>query len=393
MDYGLYFHIPFCIQKCVYCDFLSFPAGTVTEGEKQKYFHALREEWFFKSQRINGAIDSIYIGGGTPSCVDPGIIYELLSCIRATKPIRRKAEITIEVNPGTVTPEHFEFYRQAGINRISIGVQSTHDRLLHSLGRIHTAAECEKAVRMAQEAGFQNINCDLIFGTPQIGAEPGETEEELLEDLKTLCGWGIKHISAYSIIVEPDTPLFELFRNNRAREIDDVLERKMYHTIGQFLASYGYEQYEISNYARPHSQSLHNLKYWNCLPYLGFGLGAASYYPMNAKESHCDYLRESNTTELIDYCAQMYKGSREQISLEEQMCEFMMLGFRKTEGPSAAAFEKRFEQSYFDRFSVPLQRLKDKGLIQTYGRLGAALTRHGLDYANEVFREFLYEKE
>ena len=387
MDYGLYFHIPFCVKKCIYCDFLSFPSFTVPAEEKEKYFGALRDEWFLKSEQIDGGVDSIYIGGGTPSCVDPLIIYELIKCVRAVKPIRDYAEITVEINPGTATWDHFEIYRQAGVNRVSIGVQSTQDRLLRALGRIHNGADCEETVRMAKETGFRDISCDLIFGIPQIGTEPGETFEELQEDLARVCAWGAKHVSAYSIIIEDNTPLSRLFKQDRAREIDSGLERQMYYSIRKFLNTQKIYQYEISNYARKTYKSRHNLKYWECLPYLGMGLGAASYYPENRDNPNGDYIRESNTEILKDYCMGLYAGSTERISREEQMNEFMMLGFRKLKGPSPEAFAERFGCSYFDRFSQQLERLEKKDLITI--KDGARLTTRGLDYANDVFREFL----
>ncbi len=383
----MYFHIPFCIKKCVYCDFLSFPSFTVSAAEKEKYFGAMRDEWFLKSDRIDGAVDSIYIGGGTPSCVDPIVIYELIKSVRAVKPIRDYAEITVEVNPGTVTWEHFEVYRQAGVNRISIGMQSTHDRLLRSLGRIHNSADCAETIHMAKESGFKDISCDLIFGIPQIGAEPGETFEEMQEDLERVAEWGAMHVSAYSIIVEDNTPLSQLFAHKQAREIDDGLERQMYYSIRKYLNTKKIYQYEISNYAKKFYKSRHNLKYWECLPYLGLGLGASSYYPAEKGCTYCDYIRQRNTDLLKDYCMGLYKGTEERISLEEQMREFMMLGFRKIKGPSPEAFLERFGCSYFDKFSDQLEKLEKKDLIELKDT--ARLTKHGLDYANDVFREFV----
>lgn len=387
MDYGLYFHIPFCVKKCIYCDFLSFPSFTVPAEKKERYFGALRDEWFLKSDRIDGAIDSIYIGGGTPSCVDPLAIFELIKSVKAVKPIRDYAEITVEINPGTVTWEHFEVYRQAGVNRISIGVQSTHDRLLRALGRIHNGADCEEAIQMAKQSGFKDISCDLIFGIPQIGEEPGETFEELQEDLERVTEWGAMHVSAYSIIVEDNTPLNTYFQKKQAQEIDGGLERQMYYSIRKYLNTKKIYQYEISNYAKKFYKSRHNLKYWECLPYLGLGLGASSYYPVEKDGSHCDYIREKNTDILKDYCMGLYGGKKERISIEEQMDEFMMLGFRKIKGPSPSEFEARFGCSYFDKYADQLDILCKKDLIEI--KESAKLTKRGLDFANDVFREFV----
>lgn len=202
-----------------------------------------------------------------------------------------------------------------------------------------------------------------------------------------VCAWGAKHVSAYSIIIEDNTPLSRLFKQDRAREIDSGLERQMYYSIRKFLNTQKIYQYEISNYARKKYKSRHNLKYWECLPYLGMGLGAASYYPENRENPNGDYIRESNTEILKDYCMGLYAGSTERISREEQMNEFMMLGFRKLKGPSPEAFAERFGCSYFDRFSQQLERLEKKDLITI--KDGARLTTRGLDYANDVFREFL----
>ncbi len=359
----------------------------VSAEKKEKYFGALRDEWFLKSDQIDGAIDSIYIGGGTPSCVNPLAIFELIKSVKAIKPIRDYAEITIEINPGTVTWEHFEVYRQAGINRISIGVQSTHDRLLRSLGRIHNGADCEEAIQMAKQSGFKDISCDLIFGIPQIGEEPGETFEELQEDLERVTEWGAMHVSAYSIIVEDNTPLNTYFQKKQAQEIDGGLERQMYYSIRKYLNTKKIYQYEISNYAKKFYKSRHNLKYWECLPYLGLGLGASSYYPAEKGSSHCDYIREKNTDILKDYCMGLYGGKKERISIEEQMDEFMMLGFRKIKGPSPSEFEARFGCSYFDKYEDPLNRLFKKDLIEI--KESAKLTKRGLDFANDVFREFV----
>lgn len=391
MDYGLYFHIPFCIKKCSYCDFLSFPSFTVPEPDKEKYFTALKDEWIIKSYLFDGDVDSIYIGGGTPSCVDPLQIYDLVRSVKATKTVKDYAEITIEVNPGTVTWDHFDIYKKAGINRISIGVQSTHDRLLRSLGRIHNASDSEEAFLMAKNSGFKDISCDLIFGIPQINGEPGEIFDELCEDIERVSQWGANHISAYSIIIEPDTPLNNLSKAGKVVPIDDALERQMYYHIRKYLNTKRIFQYEISNYARRYYKSRHNLKYWDCLPYLGLGLGASSYYPAEKNNPACDYIRSSNTRELKDYCAGLYFGTQETISIEEQMYEFMMLGFRKMKGPSPEKFQQRFGCSYFDKFAQPLSALAKKGLVD----LGesAKLTKLGLDYANQVFGEFLYEEE
>ena len=389
MDYGLYFHIPFCLKKCNYCDFLSFSSFDVYEDEKQRYFHALEEEWFVRNELIKSddRIDSIYIGGGTPSYVDPMYIENIMEMVKNEKTITKDAEITIEVNPGTVTFEKLQRYHDAGINRLSIGIQSTHNRLLKSLGRIHNSSDCEEVFRMAKDAGFRNISADLIFGIPQVEDEPAQTFEEFATDIENVLSWGARHLSAYSIIVEEGTPLCELFRRKKAQEISPELERQMYYAIPKLLRDYHLSQYEISNYARLDTMSKHNLKYWKCLPYIGFGLGAASYYPLNKDNNYTEYIRESNTKNFTDYLQFYFNGEKEIIDFNEQMYEFMMLGFRQTKGPDPRAFTKRFGCLYTEVFKEKLKKLAEKGLIIL--TTSAKLSPKGFDYANEVFREFV----
>lgn len=389
MNYGLYIHIPFCVKKCIYCDFLSFNSFDIHERDKKKYLHALEEEWYTKLDLFNPRdhIDSIYIGGGTPSLIAPEYIGSLLRLIRSDVYITKNAEITIEVNPGTVNLDKLEKYFAYGINRLSIGVQSTQNRLLRSLGRIHNAYDCEEAFTLAKEAGFRNINCDLILGIPQIEKEPGQTYEELCEDVENVLKWGARHISVYSIIVEEGTPLCELFERKKAFEIDGDLERKMYKSVSSLAKEYYLSQYEISNYARSDTKSTHNMKYWKCLPYIGLGLGAASYYPADKNNPQGDYIRASNTRVLSDYNEFYFTGESEIISVEEQMNEYMMLGFRKITGPDCRVFKKRFGCWYHDKFKDKLEMLASKGLINF--NKNARLTEKGLDYANDVFREFV----
>lgn len=388
MNYGVYFHIPFCIKKCRYCDFLSFPIQNISAADRKKYFDALSEEWNTRKELINGNIDSIYIGGGTPSCIDPNIISDFLRNIYRDKKVCTNAEITVEVNPGTVTKEHFDIYRRAGVNRISLGVQTTHERLLKSLGRIHSNTDSERAVMFAHDAGFTNINCDIISAIPQIGDEPGETLREFACDLSKIVSLGATHISVYSIIVEEDTELYRMFQSGQAHEIDDVIERKMYYMIKKCFSASDLFQYEISNYAKKGYESIHNLKYWNCMPYIGFGLGAASYYPQNTDDPKSLYIRESNTKNLNDYINFHNERDSEILDCKEQMKEFMMLGFRKTDGPSHKVFKERFLSSYFDVFDKEIKALEKEKLIET-AIDSAKLTKKGFDFANAVFREFV----
>lgn len=377
------------MKKCNYCDFLSFNSFDIYEDDKRRYFYALEEEWYIKSKLIESkdVIDSIYIGGGTPSFVDPLYISNIIEIVKNNKRLSKNTEITIEVNPGTVTFEKLKAYHDAGINRISIGIQSTQNRLLKSLGRIHNSSDCEETFRMAKDAGFRNISADLIFGIPQVENEPAQTYEEFCQDIKRVLHWGARHVSAYSLIVEEGTPLCELFKRNKAQELDSELERKMYYDTPSLVKEYNLSRYEISNYARLDTKSVHNLKYWNCLPYIGIGLGAASYYPLNKHNLSTEYIRQTNTVNFKDYLEFFFDGEKEIITLEEQMYEYMMLGFRKIKGPEPEAFKKRFGCCYLEKFRDKLTLLESKGLI-TVGH-SAKLTEKGYDYANEVFREFI----
>lgn len=390
MDYGLYFHIPFCVRKCIYCDFLSFPKASLPEKCEERYFAALNKEWLIKSEKVTGDIDSVYFGGGTPSVVSPHRIADILGSVRSLRRITSDAEITVEVNPGTVTKEHFTVYKAAGVNRISIGLQSTQERLLRALGRIHTYEDFTETVKLARSAGFDNISCDIIFGIPEINGEPAETYSELCDDIDRLLKFDIHHISAYSIIVEDGTQLKNLYDTNKAHDIDPELERRMYYGMDDMMRSKGIYRYEISNYAHKGHESRHNIRYWECTPYIGLGLGAASYYPDGSMPGSSDqkYIRSSNTRDIEEYISGSYAGEIEYISYEEQMREFMLLGFRKMSGPSAADFKNRFGISYFEQFSDILNDLINRGLIIIDGT-NARLTERGCDYANEVFMEFV----
>ncbi len=383
MNYGLYFHVPFCVQKCSYCDFLSFPINKFTNIQVEKYFDALISEIENKINIVK-CVDSIFIGGGTPSIVSPEYIEKLINCVRAKTCISDDAEISIEVNPGTVTREHFISYKKIGINRISIGVQSTHDRLLKSMGRIHNFNEAMNAINLAQSNGFDNINCDLIFAVPKVLSSPAQTINELEEDIDNLISLGIKHISAYSIILEDETTFSKMYDNGDILFIDDSIEREMYYIIQNKLNKYSLKQYEISNFAFENYKCAHNIKYWKCLPYLGFGMGAASYYNQALST---DYIRESCISTFDSYINKNFKYEKEVIDIEEQMNEFMMLGFRMLSGPDDAVFINRFGKSYFEIFKEKIITLKNKGLVDIDKNV--KLSKKGLDFANEVFREFI----
>ena len=367
----LYFHIPFCIKKCEYCDFLSGPA---TRTRQEDYIYALLREMKTISEKEKRSVDTIFIGGGTPSVPDWDVMEKFLKGMREDFNVSPDAEITIEANPGTLTPEKLQLYRKYGINRISIGLQSPKDKELKILGRIHNYSQFLESYHMAREAGFSNINIALMF------AIPGQTCKGWLENLRTVAELGPEHISAYSLIIEEGTPFYK-------KELDlpdEDSEYIMYEDTGKILGEYGYHQYEISNYAKKGRRCRHNEGYWTRMDYLGLGLGAASLLG-NRRFSNTDsmeeYLKNSGSPEKI-------RKNQENLSTYDEMSEFMFLGLRMTEGISV----KRFQEC----FGVPIEKIygkvidgyKKQGLlIEKNGRI--FLSRPGIHVSNTIMADFL----
>lgn len=367
----LYFHIPFCIKKCEYCDFLS---GHATRTRQEDYIYALLREMKTISEKEKRSVDTIFIGGGTPSVPDCDVMEKFLKGMREDFNVSPDAEITIEANPGTLTPEKLQLYRKYGINRISIGLQSPKDKELKILGRIHNYSQFLESYHMAREAGFSNINIDLMF------AIPGQTCKGWLENLRTVAELGPEHISAYSLIIEEGTPFYK-------KELDlpdEDSEYIMYEDTGRILGEYGYLQYEISNYAKKGCRCRHNEGYWTRMDYLGLGLGAASLLG-NRRFSNTDsmeeYLKNSGSPEKI-------RKNQENLSTYDEMAEFMFLGLRMTEGISV----KRFQEC----FGVPIEKIygkvidgyKKQGLlIEKNGRI--FLSRPGIHVSNTIMADFL----
>lgn len=373
INLGLYIHIPFCVRKCYYCDFTSFSDKYCYVDF---YFQHLKKELSDILNKYPDVIfNTVYIGGGTPSSVDSKYILGLFDLFSQRLSI--DCEITIEANPATVTAEKLHDYLECGINRISIGVQSFENELLKSLGRIHNEEQAVNTVLMAKEAGFKNINIDLIYGIPSIKKRNAQSLKEMEETMHKALSLGVTHISTYSLIIEEGTKLYDW----NTDYIDDDIDRKMYYMCQKLLENNGFKQYEISNFALNGFESKHNLKYWNCDDYMGVGLAAASC--MNG-------VRYKNTIDFEKYINGNYLDSTETVVLNEQdqMKEFMMLGFRKLSGPDPHEFYKRFNIDYSKKFSDNLQRLIDKNLIERKNNY-FILTDKGLDYANIVFREFV----
>lgn len=381
----LYIHIPFCVRKCKYCDFLSAPAGP---RERQKYVDSLCER--IRSYRdIAKAyhVVSIFLGGGTPSILTGAQILQIFAAVREIFSVDGDAEITLEANPGTVagaedvrergTPEDgrelsrekMRAWRQAGVNRLSLGLQSADDRELAALGRIHTWREFEETYQAAVETGFSNINVDLM------SAIPFQTEESWERTLRTVAGLNPPpvHISAYSLIIEEGTPFYERYGGGEHGEElpDEDTERHMYERTEEILSEYGYRRYEISNYARPGYECRHNLGYWDRREYLGIGDGASS------------LLAGKRWTE-----------GEEPVILtrKDAMEEFMFLGLRKMEGVSRRRFREQFQEDMDQIYGPVIERLLRQGLLETAGdRL--RLTGRGIDVSNCVMSEFLLDKE
>lgn len=380
----LYFHIPFCVKKCLYCDFLSAPADV---GTKEAYMKALLTEVVKKADGYrNCRVSSVFVGGGTPSVVESRWICKLLETVWECFAVCDDAEITVEVNPGTVDEETLLQYRQAGVNRLSIGLQSADDAELRALGRIHTYDQFLATYDSAVSAGFVNINVDLM------SALPGQSLKSYRETLKKVLSLSPRptHISAYSLILEEGTPLYDQAQAGSLKLPDEDTDRAMYHETKRILAREGYIRYEISNYARDGFYCRHNCGYWTRHEYLGFGIGAASLF---------NNVRYKNTCDIKEYIASPEDCRKEvqNLSKEEQMEEFMFLGLRLTEGIDPAEFVRCFgcrpEEIYGD---VIEKNIRQDLLCRCTHRVQGekeeerlALTEPGFDVSNYVMHQFL----
>lgn len=373
----LYIHIPFCARKCAYCDFLSFAAPVRIYRE---YVEKLIEEIY--GQRGNFQdyqVHTVFIGGGTPSILPPDMMEELLSVLQECFDIAADAEITIETNPGTLTMEKLETYLEGGINRLSIGLQSCDDMELNNLGRIHTFDEFLKSYQRARQAGFTNINVDLMSGLP------GQDVHSWKNTLRKVLMLKPEHISAYSLIVEEGTPFYDRYGAGQGGLPDEDTDREMYHLTKEMLEAQGYERYEVSNYARPGYECRHNVGYWTGVDYLGLGLGASSY-------THG--FRYHNTGDLKEYLSLnlLEPGAASQeiqeLSHEEKIEEFMFLGLRMMNGVSGSEFLGRFGQNMWNVYGDVLNELEAQKLIEVDAPV-VRLTEFGIDVSNVVLSRFL----
>lgn len=384
---GLYLHIPFCVQKCRYCDFPSY-AGQ--QRRMEEYLRALTLEMDAMLDSADWrTFDTVFFGGGTPSLLSGNAMQVLMDTIRRRFLIAPDAEISMECNPGTVDEEKLNAYRAAGINRLSLGLQSMQDRLLTRIGRIHTAAQFFEAFRKARAAGFENINVDVMHGLP------GQSEVQYIETLKELIALGPEHISAYGLILEEGTPLFEDVRSGREALPAEDSVCDMQDAGIALLEQSGYRRYEISNFSKPGFACRHNLNYWANGAYLGLGAGAHSAWRLPVS-GNAVWTRWSNPTSLDAYMATaplpLAKRASERIRAAEEAFETVMLGLRLTNGLSLAAFSARFKTSLMQRYPNAVRRLMEDGWLELTDEY-ARLTPRGLDMQNAALQRFLAENE
>ena len=443
---SLYIHIPFCVKKCHYCDFLSAPCE---ENTKQEYVNVLCEEIVQRAKDFKDKeVDTVFFGGGTPSVLTGEQMTQIMTTIKDSFAVLLDAEISMEMNPGTVDAEKLRTYKELGINRISIGLQSANNEELKVLGRIHMWEDFLKTWQMVRNTGFTNVNIDLM------SALPGQTMESYEDTLQKVLDLNPEHISAYSLIIEEGTLFYQWFGEKeqeseklskedgfklekalgkiREKELpDETTERKMYEITEGMLKEKGYYRYEISNYALPGYECKHNIGYWKRKEYLGLGLGAASLLFEESLETPKKNIRSSNVSDLNCY---LKNGAGEEINstlrhknkkmedmnaeieekteqtevvgvkkgkwiqeqtyltTEEQMEEFMFLGLRMMEGICPKEFEKQFDKTFQEVYGSQIEKLQNQGLLEYKNETERyALTKHGIDVSNQVFVEFLLD--
>lgn len=378
---GLYIHIPFCIKKCGYCDFLSF--GGCSEELQARYTEALASEIeMYSGQGIH--LDTVYIGGGTPSLLRAENIEKIMKAAQAAFCISEDAEITIEANPKTLTRDKLLTYRRIGINRLSIGAQSMNDRMLSFMGRAHDRADFVENFREARSAGFDNINVDLMFGIP------GQTMEMWEDSLKQVLNLEPEHISFYSLQLEEGTAFARKYRSGEMDLPDVELDRRMYHSGIRTLKDSGYVHYEVSNCAKPGKHSRHNMKYWNFDEYYAVGLGAHSFLYGEG--------RRCNTADFDTYFQMIGTGRLpwdesmyEEESIRDFMGEYVFTSLRKLEGLSLEDFHDTFGVDFFNIYRKQTDALDEyvkKGFVVVTDT-HISLTINGIDHSNEIMAEFV----
>ena len=374
IDCGLYIHIPFCAKKCYYCD---FPSYCNLKNRIAPYIGAIKKEiQLIAGKYPNIIVKTIFIGGGTPTYIDSKYIVEILNEVKKAFAIGNNAEISMEGNPGTFDLYKLIDYKEAGINRLSIGLQASQDRLLKKLGRIHTNKQFLQTFDNVKKLGFQNINIDLIFGLPD------QSMDDWKETLKEVTSLKPSHLSCYSLIIEEGTPFYELYKRGEIN-INEDLEREMYYHTKEFLSGKGYNHYEISNFAKDGFQCIHNLIYWDVKPYIGIGSSAHSFF---------NNYRFSNFNSVEKYIKTLSSGilpvaNNHKLTRKELIEEYVFLGLRKVRGISPKDFFNTFEEEIETVYGDVLNKLIGQGLIENRGNI--FLTSKGLDFANYVFQSFL----
>ncbi len=359
----LYIHIPFCIRKCAYCDFLSAPAALEVQ---EAYVGQLLQE-IAASKKLSEDYEAVtvFFGGGTPGILKGELLCSILRALRDRFSVREDAEITVEANPGTVNRDKLVQYREAGVNRISLGLQSADNQELKLLGRIHTWEQFLESFQLARETGFRNINVDLM------SALPGQTTESVHRTLERVLALSPEHISAYSLILEEGTPFHKRYEGHPELLPSEEEERQMYYDTRDRLCACGYEHYEISNFAKPGYACRHNLGYWERTDYKGFGLGAASLLKN---------VRHTNQTDLTEYLKGNFAGTEDPLTEQAVREEYFFLGLRKMEGVEPGRYREHYEER--------IQRLQAQQLLEEKdGRI--RLTERGTDVSNYVMAQFL----
>ncbi len=365
-EVNLYIHIPFCKKKCYYCDFISYPNK---DDYIEEYIDTVIKEYSnYKAEEY--IIKTVYIGGGTPSYIDSKYIVKLLKEIN----LEKAEEITIEINPGTVTKEKLIDYRNSGINRLSIGLQATQDTLLKEIGRIHTYNEFLDTYNMAREVGFKNINIDLMLALPK------QHIEDLIQSVKRIIELNPEHISIYSLILEEGTKMYDKVNKQKCTLPKEDEEREMYWAVKNILEKNGYNHYEISNFAKNGYHSKHNIDCWNQKEYIGIGVAAHSYL---------DNRRYSNLGNIEEYIKNYHDKEIHEIQDKiSKQKEYMILGLRKLDGIYISEFELKFNENPIYLFRNELNKLVNQELIEI-DLNNIRLTNKGLDLANIVWEEFI----
>ncbi len=364
---GLYIHIPFCKQKCLYCDFVSFADKS---SRKNEYLDALIKEMdAYKGEEV----DTVFIGGGTPSVLSCSEITRLLDAINDKFILNPDTEFTMEINPGTVDKEKMKAMYRGGVNRVSVGVQTFNDNELKAIGRIHNGETAIATVKALEEMGFKNISIDLMMSLPY------QTEENFKNNLEIAMGLPINHISIYSLIIEENTPIYIKYESGEFIEPDEDVDRKLYKHTKDYLTKNGFNRYEISNYAKTGYESKHNLKYWDCEEYIGVGLNAHSYV---------DGVRYYNTSDFEEYLSGKFREGEDVLTTKDRMGEFMMLGLRKCEGIDINKFKSLFGNDIRNCYGDVIEKFISLGALEMAGEK-LRLTDYGLDISNTVMCEFL----